>query len=237
MSIDINKKIQKITKINADTLGLLSIREDFIQEIKNHRQKIGIPINGFDEDDNANEVTALYQNINKVDQINLAIDDVLNKYNLSINYEMSIRLYLLYNKLNWTPLNHSINLQDDYISVKIYKRPTKEEWIVIKKEVDNSIAAISSKKYKFLQRFNYPNGLSVSRPKSELKRTIEILKKSKFRGQKIKSNIDEENDDKYSDADIEVETFPEVKIDQSKRNRINIRVTRSRYKRYVKGAT
>jgi hypothetical protein len=233
----INKKIQKITRINSDKLELLLISEDFVKQIKNYRQKINIPVNGFNEDDDANKITSLYQNIDKINQIDLAINDILNKYDLPSNFEMSVRLYLLYNKLSWVPSNHSINLRDDYISVKIFKRPTKAEWIVIKKEVDNLIAAINSRKYKFLQRFNYPDGLSALRPKPKLKRTLEILEKSTSLGQKIDINSEEGKEYRYSDADIEAETFPEGKVKQSKKNIGNIRVTRNRYKHYIRGTT
>lgn len=223
--------IRKIAKINSDELLLLSLREDFTKAIFSLRKEIGIPKSGFK---NSEGVKKLYEDEEKALLVTEATRSILKDFNISKNYEMTIILYLLYNKLNRTPLNYSIDFKDDYISVGIHKRPTKAEWVLIKNSVNSILKAIESKEFNFLKKFNYPGGAKISRPKRNIKRDLKIVKKSKMLGKKISTVNEIDLSDKYSDSDIEADVFPEKSIKQSQRNVSNIRQIRSRFNRNIK---
>lgn len=232
-----DQKIKKITRTNEDKLRLLVINEKFLKQVEDYRIKIGIPINGYNADSKGDveKVEKLYKSESAI-KIDERITTLLEEYNITENYRQAITIYFLYNKVAIIPTNFSIKpLRGRYINIEIYKKPTKEDWVVIKKSVDGLITA--SGKYKSLNKLNYPDGASVSRPKPKLKRILKILKKTKLLGQTIESTDLGDKEDRYSYADIEPEVFPEGKIDQSKRNIKNIRTTVSRYKRYIKGPT
>jgi hypothetical protein len=226
---DINIKYmdyKKIAKINKDSLQLLTLNNNFIKEVIFWRKKIGIPKNGFKKE-KTKDMEKLYKDETRALLVSKATNTILKDFKLSINYDRTIMGYLLYNKIYIAPLNHSINLKGDYVNVEIYSKPTKEEWIAIKNEINGILGAIQRNNYKFLEKFNYPNGNKSLRPKRTIERDLKILKKINKVGTEIIDPITRESS-KYTLGDVEAEIFPEGNIKQSKRNRANIRTIKHR---------
>lgn len=227
-------KISKIVKINKNELLLLSLNEDFIKSLAYWRKKIGIDKDGFK---NQQKVESLYKEIGKSLLVAEAAESLMKDFKISKNYQLAIINKILYGKFNRVPLNYAINLKGDYVSVEIYKRPTKDEWVLIKKGINITLEAIESNNFNFLKKFNYPNGAKVARPKRNIHRDLKILKKSKLLQTSLIDPVTQEFSGRYTAANIEAAVFPESSIKQSRKNIANIRKIRSRYKRDTKGTT
>lgn len=105
------KEIGKIAKINKDSLLLLTLSEDFKKEVIFWRKEIGIPSNGF-KDDETKDIEKLYRDENKAIKVPAATEKIIKKFKLTNNFTKSIMLYLLYNKINSIPTNHGIDLAE-----------------------------------------------------------------------------------------------------------------------------
>ena len=57
----------------------------------------------------------------------------------------------------------------------IFQKPTKDEWVNIKKDVNRSIASSAH----FMKPFNYPEGVKVKRPKKDINKIVRVLKRAK----------------------------------------------------------
>lgn len=248
-----NRKTQeKITKINEDKLKLLELKYDFIFLIKNWREKIGIPCKGI-KNDEKDKISKIFKKEKTALLTSGAVNEIIEKFKLSPNYYKSIMNYLLYNKFSFIPSsNCSIAIRDGLINIKIFKKPTKEEWREIKKQVDLFLDLINTKKInrhgieiyydpvskktikKNLKVFEYPEGSKASRPKPKIDRNIDIMKKSKNKGKNISVlTDDDEKNYSYSDADIEAEVFSEDDWENSKKNTKNIKTIRHRMNKII----
>jgi hypothetical protein len=248
-----NKKTQeKITKINEDKLKLLELKYDFIFLIKNWREKIGIPYEGFENDENG-KISKIFKQEKTAFLPSEAVNEIMREFKLSPNYYKSIINYLLYDKFSLIPSsNYSKIINDKLINIKIFKKPSKEEWENIKKEVNLFLDLIKNKKItrhgieiyydpvskktikKNLKVFEYPEGSKASRPKPKIDRNIDIMKKSKNKGKNISVlTDDDEKNYSYSDADIEAEVFSEDDWENSKKNTKNIKTIRHRMNKII----
>lgn len=116
--------------------------------------------------------------------------------------------------------NYAVSFSHENIDIVIYQRPTKAEWVRMKKEINNFLDLSHKKKYNFLAKFNYPGGIAVRKPKPKLKKALDIL--------------DDIRDGKKVDV-IEATRFGEedefVKKTQSKKNMVSIKVIKHRLKK------
>jgi len=204
--------IKKIGNINYDQLKLLEISRSFNIDLKNIRDKYGIKIV---KDDTSKIDDILVEN-DKFKNFIKDINDLLIKYKLSNNFFNAIREKILLNKFISVPAsNYDINLSGKNISITVYQRPTKEEWINIKKEVERFISSPAQ----FMKGFNYPNGTKVRRPKKDINKTVSVLNRIKAG----ESNMDIE----FNEYDDENAKMSNKVI---KRNKGKIKSIKRRYK-------
>lgn len=236
------RTIDKVAKINKDSLELLIINQDFQNEIANIRKKLGIDQGGFTSDELSRDwhkddiETNEAQNLI---QMSIELKDLLIKFELPKSFENAMSLYLLYNKIGRTPgQNYSIGFIGEHINVLINAKPTKDEWVDIKKHVNEFLDIVQGGKFpNAFKDMYYPNGSKVARPKPKLKRNLEILEKSKLVGKRKTILRNEEETFTYTVADVEAEVFPEGSTKQSKKNKGNIRTIRNRLKAKIKRST
>jgi hypothetical protein len=210
-----NESVKKISKINGDAIKLLMINSYFNEDILKLREKYGIEIT-------SDYLTAEDRiiSIGKYGELLSSIKRVLRKYKLTDNFLSSIKQYLLTNKIISIPAsNYAIDLSDGVIKILVYQKPTKQEWVNIKKEVNHFLDLILKNKYTWLsEHLNYPYGAKVKRPKRNIDKNINILKRAKA-GQ--------------SNNDIEFEIYDdENEIPNNKTISKNINKIRSIKRRY-----
>jgi|GEM_PF-6833255 len=214
-----NESVKKVAKINKDSIRLLMINPRFEEDIFKIRKKYKIKISSDYKTIENNILSA-----GKYGQFLSLIRLLLKKYKLTDNFLNSIKQYIFTNKVTSTPAsNYAIDLSNNSIKVLIYQKPTKQEWINIKKEVNHFIDLASKNKYVWLsENFNYPDGTKVKRPKPNIDRNIDVLKRAKG-GQ--------------SNNDIEFEIYDdENKMPDNKtisRNKNKIRSIKRRYKNNI----
>ncbi len=233
-SIDITSKI---VKINRDDLELLIMKPEFQKDVIGIRKKLNIDICGFNSDEslkNWHHEDMRTNEAGNMIQLGIESKSLLDKYEFPISFEQTMTFYILRNKLTFIPgRNYSFNFLGRHINVSINARPTKEEWVEIRKQVNEFLDIVKSGKFKnVFKDIHCPRGSKVARPKPKLERNLEILKKSKLLGQEIDASISDEDIEKYkyTDGDIEADVFPIGSVKQSKKNKNNIRAIRSRYK-------
>jgi hypothetical protein len=245
---------KKIRKINEDKLKIIELNKDFLHIIQHWRRKIGIPKEGF-TNNQKNKVSKIFTKEKTAFLPSEATNEIIFKFKLSPNYFNSIINYLFYNQFSQIPSsNCSIILTDGFINVRIFKKPAKEEWRTMKEQIDIFLKLINTKKVtrrgieiyydpalnkvikKDLKVFEYPEGTKISKPKPKIDRNIEIINKSKNKNQKIESwTEDEKQVYKYGDEGIETEVFTnEDDLHNSKNNRKNIKTIRHRMNKLIK---
>lgn len=244
----------KTRKINEDRLKILELNKDFLHTVKYWRKKIGIPQEGF-INNQEDKVSKIFANEKTTFLPSEATNEIIFKFRLTSNYFNSIINYLFYNKFSQIPsANCSIILTDGFINVRIFKKPSKEEWLAMKKQVDVFLKLINTKKItrhgieiyyeptlnktikKNLKVFEYPEGVKISKPKPKIDRDIKIINKLKNKNKKIETWTDGEKQVyKYSDENIEAEVFTnEDDLYNSKNNKKNIKTIRHRMNKLIK---
>lgn len=214
------KTTKKISKINQDSTEFIKINSNFKNDISKIRKKYNISIsndNNFDYTEYENHIIS----IGKYAEFLSSIKQLLRKYKLTNNFLNSIRQYIFTNKIiSISASNYAIDLSSSSIKILIYQKPTKQEWINIKKEVNRFIDLTSQNKYNWLsEKFNYPDGTKVKRPKRNIKKNIAVLEEA----QKGQSNNDIEFD-LYDDEN----KMPDKKTIDKNKNKI--RSIKRRYK-------
>lgn len=210
-----NDSLKKVLKINKDTIKLLMINPHFMRDISLIRKKYGIEIE--------NDYTTIEDGIisaGKYAQFLSSIKILLKKFKLSDNFLNSIKQYIFTDKMISIPAsNYAIDLSGDLIKVLIYQKPSKQEWLHIKNEVNHFIDLTSKNKYLWLsENFNYPDGIKRKNPKSNIDKNIEVLKEAK-KGK--------------SDNDIEFSKYYDENSELSKKQILkNINKIRSIKRRY-----
>ncbi|KKQ27025.1 MAG: hypothetical protein US42_C0016G0010 [Candidatus Magasanikbacteria bacterium GW2011_GWC2_37_14] len=144
----------------------------------------------------------------KLNYFNQLITEVVLRYNLPVHYKDSIRNYIFFNKVHAPSTNHAISFDfnKEFISVAIYNKPTRDEWKMIKEEVELQLKFIKNKKIKFLKKCHYPLGDVEMHPMKAFDENIKLMKLSKKKNDMINN---EDGDYKWADQDIATEFLPE----------------------------
>ncbi|KKR21561.1 MAG: hypothetical protein UT48_C0006G0013 [Parcubacteria group bacterium GW2011_GWE2_39_37] len=214
--------VKKIAKINKDMMTAVTLRPDFINQVKEIRLKYGIDSGKFTDDETVIEswLMNLYKNRSEFDNFNKEIENLLLDFKLPNNFNRTMNSYVVVNQIQHIPGNNCVmEFSNKEIKLVIYQKPMKEEWLFIKKRIDKFLEFSQQQKFNFLKQYNYPQGRRTLKPKPKLGRDVEILELSKKLGEKVKG-FDYEY--KYSDKDIEAEIFNTTSKNARAKKHINI---------------
>jgi hypothetical protein len=205
---------KKTSKISTDTVKLLEISRTFNDGVAKIREKYKIKVEK--RVSNLPMTAAEILKNDRGDQFKQEIRDILIKNKLPNNFIDAVMEKIIYGRFISIPASsYGITLSPNNIHIVIYQSPTKLEWNSIKKEVDEMI--LSNKDY--MKRFNYPGGTKVRRPKKDIDKTVNVLKKI----QAGVSNSDIEFDEYYDEN-------AEMDKNVDKRNVGKIKSKKRRYK-------
>ncbi|KKQ26944.1 MAG: hypothetical protein US42_C0018G0018 [Candidatus Magasanikbacteria bacterium GW2011_GWC2_37_14] len=151
------------------------------------------------------QVNNSYIRLNHFDQ---ELNDTVKNNKLPIHFKENVRKYIFFNDITAPSANHSIAFDCDkeYISVAVYNKPTRDEWKMIKEEVEMHLKFIKNKKFKFLSHCHYPLGDVEMHPMNKFNENVKLMKLSKKKNMVIN---DEEGDYKWKDQDVATEFLPE----------------------------
>jgi len=179
----------------------------FIIAVDNTRKKFNINTELFTVDKN-NHVARWYNDLsknNKLKDFSSSLNKLLIDHKLPNNFYNAIKHYVFYNEIARIPAtNCNIDFSDKEIIVRIFQKPTRDEWSFVKKDIDKFLELSLKQKISFLDKHNYPHGSKILKPKPNIKRDQKILTLSKKRGERLSGFNFEYN---YSDSDIEADIW------------------------------
>jgi len=145
---------------------------------------------------------------NTLNSFNQEVLKITTANKLPMHFKEHVRNHILYNTINAPATNHAISfgLNNRYIGVAIYNKPTRDEWKLIKEEVELSISNAKKKSFKFLSKYEYPLADTDLHPSKTFDRDIKIVKLSEKKGKTI---TDKEGNYRWQDKDIATEYLPE----------------------------
>lgn len=239
--------LAKIHRVNLDLMKKVAYSQKFQSDIRKIRFVFNIEPNGFKNNRDCNlwhRKLVLHADIdskkkdafNTLFSFNQEVLKTTTANKLPMNFKDHVRNHILYNTINAPATNHAISfgLNNGYIGVAIYNKPTRDEWKLIKEEVELSISNAKKKSFKFLSKYEYPLADTDLHPSKTFDRDIKIMKLSEKRGKTI---YDEEGNYKWRDKDVATEYLPEnAKIKDVNKFIPKMRKARSRMKKSSKSS-
>jgi len=222
--------LKKVHRTNLDLMKKLSMNSNFQKDIIDIRNKFQIPEKGL----NDKNVEPWHENLYKEHDSALLflkmIKNIVVKYDLPIHFIDHIKMYILYNTISAPNCNFGIDCSGDCVSIKIYNKLTKAEWILAKKESERFLLSAKNKKAKFLSKFHYPLADMIMHPKKQIDTAIKILNASKKKGSKI-DYYDSSEVHIYKENDVVAEVWDEdLDRNEVKKRKNRIRQVRHRNK-------
>ena len=140
----------------------------------------------------ANKYSELVMTKCPINKFSGFIKGIIKRYKIPINFEMSLRVYILSNKISWIPMNNfGFKMEDNHLSLSIYSKLTKVEMTDLVKYIrtfNKSLPRILEIKDTVKAQLSIEESLSIGNKTGE-KITAKDLAEEYFQGKNKEQRV------------------------------------------------